>query len=93
MTGNTRSDTRSTLAHDLRGPLVTIDGFTGEIEHALAELDALLARNADAPEVVGRLRELLAEDLRPCLGFVGEATRQLHARIDALAPPAGHLGP
>ena len=78
----------ATLVHDLRGPLVTIDGFAGEIRHALEELDALLGPETPDAALVARLRTLLEEDLRPCLGFVDEAARLLHARIDALALPA-----
>lgn len=76
---------RSTLVHDLRGPLITIDGFAGEIDRALEELETLLEGGADASVVTERLAALLADDLRPCLGFVESATRTMHERIDFLA--------
>ena len=75
---------RTSLAHDLRGPLVTIEGFAGEIDDALAELEGLLGDGAPAELVVARLAALLAEDLRPCLDFLGTASRTLHERLDAL---------
>ena len=85
--------TSATLVHDLRGPLVTLDGFAGEIGEALGELETLLERG-EAPEaIVAKLRELMVEDLRPCLGFVADAAAQLHERIDRLALPADAAPP
>lgn len=78
------TSTRATLAHDLRGPLITVEGFAAEIGEALTELERLLAAEADPARVAARLAELLDEDLRPCLGFVESAARTMHDRIDAL---------
>ena len=75
---------RSTLVHDLRGPLVTIEGFTGEIGQALGELETMLGAQAAPEEVVGRLTELLDEDLLPCLEFVSRAVTMMHGRIDGI---------
>lgn len=77
------------LAHDLRGPLVTIEGFVGEIALVLDELEGLIADGAPTPEVAARLAVLLDADLRPCVDFVIRAAAMLHARIDALdeSPP------
>lgn len=81
------SDPDAKLAHDLRGPLVTIEGFVGEIAVALDELEGLLAADAPAADVAARLAVLLEADLRPCVGFVTRATAMLHARIDAIGTP------
>ena len=78
----------SRLAHDLRGPLVTIEGFVGEISAALDELESLLADGAPAADVSTRLAVLLDADLRPCIGFVTRAASMMHTRIDALDEPA-----
>jgi len=75
------------LVHDLRGPLVTIDGFGSEMRYALEELEALLAGNPSDADVVATLRGVLKDDLQPCLKFVLESSQMLHARIDALALP------
>lgn len=74
------------LAHDLRGPLVTIEGFQGEMSHALDELERMLAEAAPPGDIVARLATLLDEDLRPCLAFATRAASQMHARIDELEP-------
>ena len=81
---------RSTrLAHDLRGPLVTIEGFVGEITTALDELESLMADGASTSDVATRLAVLLDADLRPCIGFVTRAAAMMHERIDAIGdvPP------
>lgn len=78
----------SELAHDLRGPLVTIEGFVGEIAVALDELEILIADGAPATDVTTRLAVLLEADLRPCLDFVARAASMMHTRIDTLDPPS-----
>ena len=80
----TEARASATLVHDLRGPLVTMEGFVGEVGLALDELEALLREEASSADVVARLRELLEADLRPCLAFVDRAAQTLHGRIDAL---------
>ena len=72
------------LAHDLRGPLVTIEGFVGEMAVALDELEILIADGAPATDVTTRLAVLLEADLRPCIDFVARAATMMHARIDQL---------
>ena len=72
------------LAHDLRGPLVTIEGFVGEIAAALDELEILIADGASANDVTTRLGVLLEADLRPCIDFVTRSAAMMHARIDAI---------
>lgn len=76
------------LAHDLRGPLVTIEGFQGEMSHALDELERMLTDGEKSSEIAERLASLLDEDLRPCLAFAGRALGQMHERIDELDPPS-----
>ena len=79
----------ASLAHDLRGPLVTVEGFVGEIAAALDELEGLLNEGATASDVATRLSVLLDADLRPCVGFITRAATMMHGRIDALekSPP------
>lgn len=82
------------LAHDLRGPLLNIEGFAAEIALGFEELERLLDQAAPADAVIVRLGALLDEDLRPCLDFLERAATMLHARIDALEPTAeGPDGP
>ena len=83
---------RATLAHDLRGPLITVEGFAAEIGEALGELERLIATDADPARTAARLSELLVDDLRPCLGFLESATRTMHDRIDALGSRAADGG-
>ena len=75
------------LAHDLRGPLVTIDGFHGEISLALDELERMFSDGEPAIDIANRLSSLLDEDLRPCLAFATRAAGQLHEVIDEFDPP------
>lgn len=72
------------VSHDLRAPVVNIDGFARELREAVTKLDALFRRHAaDLPgDFQDEAAALIAEDIAPCLDFLSGAVDQLDSRID-----------
>ena len=83
----------SRLAHDLRGPALTVQGFASELGVALAELAeaAAAARDGgDGEALARRVAELLEADLEPCVECISSAATTLAERIDELeTSPSG----
>ena len=80
------------LAHDLRGPALTVQGFAAELRLAVAELSRLAAeraegdgRNADdGVELARAIAAIVETDLEPCLECIASAATTLAERIDGL---------
>ena len=63
-------------SHDLRSPLVNIQGFSQELATAIAKLSALLARPESSLPVDESVRSILQDDIPESLAFIqGSATR------------------
>lgn len=79
----TQEDTRQ-LVHDLRGPLLSIEGFAEELSITAGSLLALLKHHeASLPEeLVVELGEMLSGDFAPCLHFLVSAANQMENRLD-----------
>lgn len=79
------------LLHDLRGPLLAIDGFSEELAITTDSLFSALQRHeAELPEeLVLEFGEMLRGDLAPCLHFLKSAARQLERRLDDLSSDHG----
>ncbi|MGE0449312.1 MAG: ATP-binding protein [Vicinamibacterales bacterium] len=72
------------VSHDLRSPLVNLQGFSQELVLASAALRQLLTR-PDVPDEVRRdAQALLDTDLEESLGFIRNAVKQLGNIIDGL---------
>ncbi len=66
------------VSHDLRSPLINLQGFAGELKLAAQELGRLF----DDDEMPPRLRD---EGRKLITGTVAESVRFLHAAVDRLA--------
>jgi signal transduction histidine kinase len=64
------------VTHDLRAPLVSIMGFTAEIEHGVKDLEALSGGGSDRAAVSAELAEAIA--------FVRSSTRRMDTLISAI---------
>jgi signal transduction histidine kinase len=72
------------VSHDMRSPLVTIQGFVGELVTSLDELKALLAHSALPSELGTRIRVILDEDIAGSLSFITAGTDKFERLINAL---------
>jgi signal transduction histidine kinase len=68
-------------SHDLRSPLVNIQGFAGELQKSCRELTVLLGRENLSEAGVKHIRRILDEDIPESLNFISAGT----SKMDALA--------
>jgi PAS domain S-box-containing protein len=72
------------VSHDLRSPLVNLQGFSKELEKGSQQLAALLAEAAVPADVRDRGRALLSGKMARSVGFIQTAVLRLSGIIDAL---------
>lgn len=74
------------VSHDMRAPLVSIKGFTGELERSLEEINAVI--NACGRQVSAehreRLAEILQQDVAEDIKFIGSAVSRIDGQINAI---------
>ncbi len=71
-------------SHDLRSPLVNVDGFSRELEYSLQEINGVL--DADEQDLTGLARTLQAElpDMKKSLERIRTSARQMDALLKGL---------
>jgi signal transduction histidine kinase len=72
------------VSHDLRSPLVNMQGFSKEIMHAADALRAVLATPAEDAHMRQAMREILNTDMSESLHFLQNAVLRTANIIDAL---------
>ena len=79
-------------SHDLRSPLVNIQGFGQRLQTDIRKLDVALAESADLEEFRGRITPLLAERIPTALRFISASSTKMDALINGLLrlSRAGH---
>jgi signal transduction histidine kinase len=72
------------VSHDLRSPLVNLQGFSKELEHACRDLEGLLRDERVPADVRARGLDVMASDVGDSLRFIKTAVSRSSAIIDAL---------
>ena len=72
------------VSHDLRSPLVNLEGFSQELRLVCADIREILADGDLPPEVRRRGLALVDEDMATSTHFIREAVKRLSGIIDAL---------
>jgi len=72
------------VSHDLRAPLVNLQGFAGELGRSCDELEKLPCIVALPPADASGVQSILREDIRAALRFISASTNKFERLIDAL---------
>ncbi len=70
-------------SHDLRSPLVNIQGFSGELRKSCEVLQAL-AKNQNDPDSARKIEEILENEIPESLGFISSSTLKMKTLLDGL---------
>jgi len=71
-------------SHDLKSPLVNIQGFSGELSRSCAEFKAILGGEDVPAALKEKLASLMCEDVPESLGFIRAGTLKMQALLDGL---------
>jgi len=71
-------------SHDLRAPLINIDGFSGSLAGNCVKLQKLLVNEDISENVKDDVLELIEETIPEDLQFITEGTKKMKALIDGL---------
>ncbi len=71
-------------SHDLRSPLVNIQGFSREVELSLEELECLLKSGSACESSRARALEILDGDVAEALGFIRSSVTKMDALMTGL---------
>jgi PAS domain S-box-containing protein len=72
------------VSHDLRAPLVNLQGFSHELQLTSDQLQALLTSATVPPDIRARAVELIAGDLVESISYIRNAVKHLSNIIDSL---------
>ena len=72
------------VSHDLRSPLVNLQGFSRELSYAATELKTTLATVETTQAVAAKITRIVDGDMKDAIRFIQNAVTRLSAIIDSL---------
>ncbi|CAM2193416.1 histidine kinase [Paraburkholderia kururiensis] len=72
------------VSHDLRAPLVNLQGFSKELTHACEDLRRVVAQSSLSPEQRAHIEQLINDDIAVALRYLQSAVLRASHIIDAL---------
>lgn len=73
-----------TASHDLRSPLVNIEGFSGELDSECNHLMELLKELSAGVDKRDQIEQLIKEDIPQSLGFIKNGAKKMSSLLDGL---------
>lgn len=73
-----------TASHDLRSPLVNIEGFSGELGADCDQLLELLTERPEKVDAIKQVKSLLKQDIPECLRFINSGAKKMASLLDGL---------
>lgn len=70
--------------HDLRSPLVNIQGFNKELVNAIHELSEIIERNSLLPDDKKLANSLLNEDIKESMHYINSSTKKMDNLLNGL---------
>jgi PAS domain S-box-containing protein len=71
-------------SHDLRAPLVNIQGFTDELKSAYKNLQSIIQTEKDPHELNRKVSQLINEEIAESLGFIISSSSKMDSLISGL---------
>ncbi len=71
-------------SHDLKSPLVNIQGFDAELDEACQHLKILLENDGIGKELLKQIEPLLNKDIPEALGFIRASSKKMGMLLDGL---------
>jgi PAS domain S-box-containing protein len=71
-------------SHDLKSPLVNIQGFSGELAIACEQIETVLHGDKMPAEMQQKLVTVLDEDIPQCLSFISSSTTKMQSLLQGL---------
>ncbi len=80
------SATIQKVVHDLRGPLVNLEGFFSELDESVIRMVGIMEECRDhlPQNASGSLDAIIKDDLTPILRLLSSSINQLNERVDLL---------
>lgn len=71
-------------SHDLRSPLINIQGFNKELQASFAEIQEALETEQDVGAVKEKLADVMEEDIPEAFHYIGSSTDKMDLLLNAL---------
>ncbi|MCF7954432.1 MAG: PAS domain S-box protein [Phycisphaerae bacterium] len=73
-----------TASHDLRSPLVNIQGFSGELEKEYNRLFEILTEQSESIDKAKQIEPVIKEYIPECLKFINSGAKKMASLLDGL---------